>query len=181
MVRVRGQIDAPLLDVGAVKEDYWERKEILLPSLSRLFKPKGWKRFFYKQQAPKIVLKRLTQTDWDEIENKNYALRAETTDEAVELTPLINKHMAGRDLTTDELRRIDAFGIKMRPLNYTMLQCIIDEPKMNYDEVSMMMEVLDDYDAETMLGYVSLMTSEKASVMKRVFDKRMQEAEMITQ
>ena len=70
MVSVRGQLDAPLLDVGAVREDYWERKEILLPSLSRLFKPKGWRRWFYKEQAPKIVIKRLTQSDWEEIENK---------------------------------------------------------------------------------------------------------------
>ena len=43
------------------------------------------------------------------------------------------------------------------------------------------MEILDDYDTDTLLSYVSLMTSEKAVVMKRIFDKRMQEAEMITQ
>ena len=44
-----------------------------------------------------------------------------------------------------------------------------------------MMDILDDYDVETLLSYVSLMTSEKASVMKRVYDKRMKEAEMISQ
>jgi hypothetical protein len=181
MVRVRGQLDAPLLDVGAVREDYWERKEILLPSLSRLFEPKGWRKYFYKTQAPKIVLKRLTQSDWDEIEDKNYALRAETNDEAEKLMPLINKHIAGQDLTKEELRKIDAFGVKMRPMNYSMLQHIICEPKMSYEDVAMMMDILDDYDAETLLSYVSLMTSEKASVMKRVYDKRMQEAEMISQ
>ena len=181
MVRVTGQLDAPLLDIGAVKEDYWERKEILLPSLSRLFEPKGWRRFFYKQQAPKIVIRRLTQSDWDEIEDKNYALRAETNDEAEALMPLINKHVAGQELTKEELRKINDFGVKMRPLNYTMLQHIIEEPKMNYAEVSMMMEILDDYDCDTLLSYVSLMTSEKASVMKRIFDKRVKEAEIITQ
>ncbi len=181
MVRVRGQLDAPLLDIEAVTEDYWERKEILLPSLSRLFKPKGWRRFFYKQQAPKIVLKRLTQSDWDQIEDKNYALRAETNDEAEKLMPLINKHVAGKNLSKEELRKIDNFGVKMRPMTYSMLQEIIEEPKMNYEQVSMMMEILDDYDTDTLLSYVSLMTSEKASVMKRVYDKRMREAEIITQ
>ena len=181
MARVRGQLDAPLLDVGAVREDYWERKEILLPSLSRLFKPKGWKRFFYKTQAPKIVIKRLTQSDWDEIENKNFALRGEMEDEAQRLAPIIQKFNAGRDLSTNESRELEEYGITMRPVTYNMLQLIIDEPKMSFDEVTMMMEILDDYDTETLLSYVSMMTSEKASVMKRIYDKRMQEAEMISQ
>ena len=181
MVSIRGQLDAPLLDVGAVKEDYWERKEILLPSLSRLFKPKGWRRFFYKQQAPKIVLKRLTQSDWQEIESKNFALQAELESEAQRFTPLINKYVAGIEISDKELQEIDAFSVRMRPMNYTMLQFIIDEPKMSYDDVVMMMEVLDDFDVDTLLSYVSLMTSEKAAVMKRIYDKRMKEAEMITQ
>ena len=181
MVRVRGQLDAPLLDIGAVKEDYWERKEILLPSLSRLFKPKGWRRFFYKEQAPKIVIRRLTQSDWSEIEGKHLALQAELEGDAKRYAPIINKYIAGVEITDKELKEIDEFSIKMRPMNYTMLQHIIDEPKMSYDDVVMMMEILDDYDTDTLLSYVSLMTSEKAVVMKRIFDKRMQEAEMITQ
>jgi hypothetical protein len=181
MVRVTGQLDAPLLDIGAVTEDYWERKEILLPSLSRLFKPKGWRRFFYKTQAPKVVLKRLTQSDWDEIEDKNFALKAKVEDDARKLTPIIQKFNAGKELTQSETRKLEKYGISMRPVTYSMLQFIIEEPKMSYDEVTMMMEILDDYDTETLLSYVSLMTSEKASVMKRIYDKRMQEAEMIRQ
>jgi len=181
MVRVTGQLDAPLLDVGAVKEDYWERKEILLPSLSRLFKPKGWRRFFYKQQAPKIVIRRLTQSDWQEIENRNFALRADMEEDATKFAPIIQKFNMGKELTQTESQRLGEYGVRMRPITYSMLQSIIDEPKMSFDEVTMMMEVLDDYDAETLLSYVSLMTSEKAAVMKRIYDKRMQEAEMITQ
>jgi hypothetical protein len=181
MVRVRGQLDAPLLDVGAVREDYWERKEILLPSLSRLFKPKGWRRWFYKEQAPKIVIKRLTQSDWEEIENKNFALRAEMEDEAQRLAPIIQKFNAGRNLSTSESRELEEYGITMRPVTYNMLQLIIDEPKMSFDDVKYMMEILDDYDTETLLSYVSMMTSEKANVMKRIYDKRMREAEMISQ
>jgi len=181
MVRVRGQLDAPLLDVGAVREDYWERKEILLPSLARLYKPKGWRRFFYKEQAPKIVIKRLTQSDWEEIENKNFALRGEMEDEAQRLAPIIQKFNAGRDLSKSESRELEEYGITMRPVTYNMLQLIIDEPKMSFDDVKYMMEILDDYDTDTLLSYVSMMTSEKANVMKRIYDKRMREAEMISQ
>jgi hypothetical protein len=181
MVRVTGQLDAPLLDVGAVTEDYWERKEILLPSLSRLFKPKGWRRFFYKEQAPKIILKRLTQSDWQEIEGKHLALQSQLEQDAQKYTPIINKYIAGVKISDKELKEIDEFSIKMRPMNYTMLQHIIAEPNMSYDDVVMMMEILDDYDTDTLLSYVSIMNTEKAAVMKRVFDKRMQESEMITQ
>ena len=61
------------------------------------------------------------------------------------------------------------------------IQFIIDEPKMSYEDVKYMMEILDDFDTDTLLSYVSIMTSEKASVMKRIYDKRMQESEMISQ
>ena len=179
MVRVRGQIDAPLLDIGAVKEDYWERKEILLPSLSRLFKPKGWRRFFYKTQAPKIVLKRLTSTDWEKIDEKTQAFKIQVENEVKKHTPIIQKYSAGKKLSDKEYRSVNKFGVKMRPMTYTMLQFIIDEPKMSYDEVSMMMEVLDDFDCDTLLSYVSIMTSEKASVMKRIYEKRMEEGMII--
>jgi len=181
MVRVRGQLDAPLLDVGAVKEDYWERKEILLPSLSRLFKPKGWRRFFYKTQAPKIVLKRLTQSDWQKIEDKNYALQVELEKDAPKFAPMLNKYINNQELTKAEYKELDEYSVKMRPMNYTMLQFIIDKPKMSYEEVSIMMEILDANDIDTLLGYVSIMTSEKAMVAKHIFDKKMKEAEMISQ
>ena len=181
MVRVRGQLDAPLLDIEAVTEDYWERKEILLPSLSRLFKPKGWRRFFYKEQAPKIVLKRLTQSDWDKIDERSHLLNSELGEQAQEYTPIVQKYSAGKKLTAEEYNAINEWGIKMRPITYMMLQHIIEQPEMDYEQVTMMMEILDDYDKDTLLSYVSLMTSEKASVMKRVYEKRMKEAEMIRQ
>ena len=108
-------------------------------------------------------------------------MRAEINEESLSLTPLINQYAAGKELSDSDLQKINNLGIKMRPITYTMLQTIIEEPKMSYDEVTMMMEILDDVDCDTLLSYVSLMTSEKASVMKRIYDKRMQEAEIITQ
>ena len=179
MVRVRGQLDAPLLDVKAVTEDYWERKEILLPSLSRLFKPKGWRRWFYKEQAPKIVLKRLTQSDWDKIDERSQLLNSELGEQAHEYAPIIQKYSSGKKLTPEEYKSVNEWGIKMRPITYMMLQHIIEQPEMDYEQVSMMMEILDDYDKDTLLGYVSLMISEKATIMKKVYEKRAKEAEMI--
>ena len=52
MVRVRGQLDAPLVNMEAMQQEYWERQEVVLPSLTKLHKPKGWRRWFYKTQAP---------------------------------------------------------------------------------------------------------------------------------
>jgi len=39
MVKVRGQIDAPLVDIANVRQEYWQRKEVRLPSISK-FMPK---------------------------------------------------------------------------------------------------------------------------------------------
>ena len=181
MVKVRGQLDAPLLDVRAVKEDYWERKEILLPSLSRLYKPKGWRRWFYKTQAPKIVLKRLTQTDWDEIDNKNFILQGELAEEAERCKPLLNRFANGDILNESESQKLNEYANKTRPMAYNMLQHIIAEPKMSYEDIAMMMDVIDQNDTDTLLSYVSIMTSEKARAMKLIYDKRIREAEMISQ
>ena len=80
-----------------------------------------------------------------------------------------------------EYNRLDEFSVKMRPMNYTMLQFIIDEPKMSFDDVKYMMEILDTNDIDTLLSYVSIMTSEKALVAKHIFDKRTKEAGMVIQ
>ena len=45
MVSVRGQLDAPLLDIGQVEKEYWDRKVVHLHSLAKFNKPKGWKKF----------------------------------------------------------------------------------------------------------------------------------------
>ena len=181
MVRVTGQLDAPLLDVGAVKEDYWERKEILLPSLSRLFKPKGWRRFFYKTQAPKIVLQRLTDEDWHKIQSEFHNLNQELLKIKPKMTEVAAKAIAGEMLTQDEMIFINDADNRVKPIAFTMLTKMIIEPKMNYDDVAIMMDVIDQNDTDTLLSYVSIMTSEKARAMKLIYDKRMKESEMITQ
>jgi len=171
MVNVKGQIDAPVLDVGTVAEDYWERKEILLPSLSRLYEPKGWRKYFYKTQSPKIILKRLTQSDWEKIDNKNAHLIAQMSSEQKKIQPLVNKYLNGKSLTDKQSLQLHDYSVRMRPVTYNMLRYIIDEPKMSFDEITMMMEIIDQIDSSTLLSYVSLMTSEKANVMKHIYLK----------
>jgi|TARA_R100000995_G_C3482764_1_gene125075 hypothetical protein len=175
MARVKGQLDAPVLDIGTVREDYWERKEILLPSLARLYEPKGWRKWFYKTQSPKIVLKRLTQSDWEEIDNKNAHLMAELGSEQATIKPLMEKYLNGKDLTDKESIALHDYSKRMRPVTYNMLQHIIDEPVMSYEEVNMMMEIIDQVDSTTLMSYVSLMTSEKANVMKHLYAKQQEE------
>jgi len=164
MVRVRGQIDAPLVNMEAMQQEYWERQEVTLPSLAKLHKPKGWRRFFYKEQAPKIVLQRLPDEDWHKIQAQIAA-----------------KALEGKPLTQDERIFINDADNKARPITYTMLSKMIIEPKMNYEDVVLMFEFLDDFDENTLLAFVNQMTSEKASVMNVVMKERSDELKMLNE
>ena len=57
---------------------------------------------------------------------------------------------------------------------------MIIEPKMNYDDVVLMFEFLDDYDENTLIAFVNQMTSEKASVMNQVMKERTAELNDLT-
>ena len=41
MVSTTGQLDAPLVDIGLIQREYWERKTVELPSLAKFQKEKG--------------------------------------------------------------------------------------------------------------------------------------------
>ena len=58
------------------------------------------------------------------------------------------------------------------PIYKGMLEVMIEEPEMNYSDVSAMIDVLDDYDRNTLMAYVNLLTSQKAEAAKRVLDQR---------
>ena len=74
MVRVRGQLDAPLVDIETVKHEYWNRKTVYLPSLAKFQKPKGWLSYFKKTHTPVCVIRRLTDEEWRQIDEKFYAI-----------------------------------------------------------------------------------------------------------
>jgi len=177
MVSVKGQLeDSPLLDVGAVKKEYWQRKEVLLPSLAKLMpkKKKGW---FgrSKPQTPKIIIRRLTEEEWREIDERFYDQKAELIKNKNALRLLGDKMLEGKSLTKDEYTVINAAQSKAMPIYKGMLEVMIEEPEMNYSDVSAMIDVLDDYDRNTLMAYVNLLTSQKAEAAKRVLDQRNEE------
>ncbi len=174
MVSVKGQLeDSPLLDVGAVKKEYWQRKEVLLPSLAKLMpkKKKGW---FgrSKPQTPKIIIRRLTEEEWREIDERFYDQKAELIKNKNALSHLGNKMAEGKSLSKQEYTVINAAQSKAMPIYKGMLEVMIEEPEMNYSDVSAMIDVLDDYDRNTLMAYVNLLTSQKAEAAKRVLDQR---------
>ena len=173
MVSVKGQLeDSPLLDVGAVKKEYWQRKEVLLPSLAKLMpKKKGW---FgrSKQETPKIVIRRLNEEEWREIDERFYDQKAELIKNKNALSHLGNKMADGKSLSKQEYIVINAAQSKAMPIYKGMLEVMIEEPEMNYSDVSAMIDILDDYDRNTLMAYVNLLTSQKAEAAKRVLDQR---------
>jgi deoxyhypusine synthase len=180
MVRVKGQLaDSPLLDIGAVKQEYWQRKEVLLPSLAKLMpKKKGW---FgrSKDQAPKIVIRRLTEQEWRDIDERFYDHKVELVKNKAALTNLTQKLLDKKTLSKDEYSVINAAQTKAMPIYKGMLEVMIEEPQMTYTDVSAMMDILDDYDRNTLTAYVNLLTSQKAESAKRILDERNQELDQI--
>ena len=103
MVRVRGQLDAPLVNMEAMQQEYWERQEVVLPSLTKLHKPKGWRRWFYKTQAPKVVLQRLPDEDWHKIQAQFHDLQGELLKDQPKTRQIADKALKGEPLTQDEV------------------------------------------------------------------------------
>ena len=178
MVSVKGQLDASILDVSAVRKEYWERKEVLLPSLAKLMpKKKSWFGFpFYRKRSqhetPKIIIRRLTEEEWRGIDEKFYNEKAELLKNKKVLGSLANRVMNGEKLTKEEYQIVNAGQSKAMPIYKGMLEVMIEQPKMNYEDVSAMFDILDDYDRNTLMSYVNLLTSQKAEAAKRVLEDR---------
>ena len=102
MVSTTGQLDAPLVDIGAVQREYWERKTVELPSLAKFQKPKGWRGWFKKAHTPVCVIRRLNNTEWDTINEKFLDLRTELAKDSVLLQNLMGKMMDGKVLNKEE-------------------------------------------------------------------------------
>jgi hypothetical protein len=172
MVRVTGQLDAPLVDMGVMQQEYWERQEVTLPSLAKLHKPKGWRRFFYKAQTPKIVLKRIPTEDWERINNEHYNVKKELAKDMPAVRKITKKIEEFKELTNKEQAFMIDMDERTKPILYSMLAHMIIEPKMDYEDVILMFEFLDDFDSKTLLAIVNTMTAERASVANAVARER---------
>tara|TARA_R100000005_G_scaffold15574_1_gene6478 strand:+ start:417 stop:992 length:576 start_codon:yes stop_codon:yes gene_type:complete len=177
MVKVRGQINQPIVDIAQVQEEYWERRTFELPSLAHLHKPTGWRRYlpWKKEQTPVVILRRLTTEEWMEFEDRFYNLKTELVKEAPTYRAVINKMMEGKSLSENEQATLAMANKKSLPMYIAMLEKMLDEPKLNYDEVSILVSSLDDYDRSTLMAQVNSITSQKMSVANKVNQERVAE------
>ena len=103
MVSVKGQLDAPLLDIGQVEKEYWERKTVILHSLKNFNKPTGWRKYVMKAKSPKIVIKRLSTEDWQQIDDKFFDLKEELANDGKMLRNITDRMVRDSEtITKDE-------------------------------------------------------------------------------
>ena len=176
MVSTRGQINRPLVDIGAVQREYWERKTIELPSLAKFQKQKRtWKNWFVGNPSPVLVIRRLKSAEWDEINEKFLDLRTELAKDSIILQNIMAKIMDAEEITQEEKKIIAHAQAKAMPIYYGMLEVMIEEPKMEYAEIVALLDVCDQNDRDNLMAQVNTLTSEKMSVAQAIADERMSE------
>ena len=177
MVKVRGQINQPIVDIAQVQEEYWERKTFELPSLAHLHKPTGWRKYLTNQkgQTPVVILKRLSAEEWEEYNERFYNLKAELVKEAPTYRAVVNKMMEGKKLDKKEQASLAVANRKSLPMYIAMLEKMMVEPDLDYDQVHMLLNSLDDYDKNTLMAEVNTMTSQKMSVANKISQERVAE------
>ena len=176
MVSTRGQINRPLVDMGAVQREYWERKTIELPSLAKFQKQKRtWKNWFVGNPSPVLVIRRLKSAEWDEINEKFLDLRTELAKDSIILQNIVAKIMDAEEITQEEKKIIAHAQAKAMPIYYGMLEVMIEEPKMEYAEIVALLDVCDQNDRDNLMAQVNTLTSEKMSVAQAIADERMSE------
>jgi len=179
MVSTRGQINRPLVDIGLVQREYWERKTIELPSLTKYQEEKkSWKKpstWFKKTHTPVCVIRRLSNTEWDGINEKFLDLRTDLAKDAVLLNNIMSRMMASEEITQEEKKIVAVAQAKAMPIYIGMLEVMIEEPKMEYVDVAAMLDVCDQNDKDNLMAQVNTLTSEKMSVAQAIANERMSE------
>jgi len=176
MVKVKGQIDTPLIDMSHIREEYWQRKEVYLPSVAKFMpKKKVWFGLREVEQKPMIVLRRLSEEEWRSINERFWKTKENMAKDLPMLRKLYDKNAKGLTLSAKEMRVLNSAQNKSMPIYVAMLELMIEEPKMNYKDVTLLVDALDDYDRETLISYVNTLTSEKASIAQKINQERIEE------
>ena len=177
MVKVRGQIDQPIVDIAQVQEEYWERKTFELPSLAHLHKPTGWRKYlpWAKTQTPIVVLRRMTTEEWVEFEERFYNLKADLIKDMPNYRKIIDKMMKGKKLTKQESATIAVANKRSYPMYVAMLEKMMVEPDLSYDQVKILLDSIDDYDRNTLMAQVNSVTSQKMAVPQKINQERLEE------
>jgi len=181
MVKVRGQMNQPIVDIAQVQEEYWERRTFELPSLAHLHKPTGWRKYlpWKKEQTPIVILRRLSTEEWVEYEDRFYNLKTELVKEAPTYRKVMDKMMLGKKLTKKEQATMAVANKKSLPMYIAMLEKMMIEPDLNYDQVHMLLDSLDDYDRNTLMAQVNTMTSQRMTVAHKVSQERVAEMDKL--
>jgi len=176
MVKVRGQIDTPLIDMSHIREEYWQRKEVFLPSIAKFMpKKKVWFGLREVEQKPMIVLRRLSEEEWRSINERFWKTKEKMAKDLPLLRKLYDKNAKGLTLKSKEVKVLNNAQNQSMPIYTAMLELMIEEPKLNFDDVRLLIDALDDYDRETLLSYVNTLTSEKASIAHKINQERLEE------
>ena len=81
----------------------------------------------------------------------------------------------GLILKKEEMKIINHSQTKAMPIYTAMLELMIEEPKMSFEEVRLLIDAVDEYDRETLMAYVNTLTSEKAIVAQQINQERTEE------
>jgi|TARA_Y100000310_G_scaffold44645_1_gene41679 hypothetical protein len=177
MVKVRGQIDQPIVDIAQVQEEYWERRTFELPSLAHMHEPKGWKKYlpWQKTQTPVVILRRLTLENWAEFDERFYNLKADLARDMPTYRKIVEKVTKVDKLTDAESVTLAEANKKALPIYIAMLEKMIEKPDLSYDQVKILLDTLDEYDRNTLLGQVNILTSQRMTVANKIGKERMAE------
>ena len=183
MVKVRGQMNQPIVDIAQVQEEYWERKTFELPSLAHLHKPTGWRKYlpWQRTQTPIVILRRMTTEEWVEFEERFYNLKADLVKDMPGYKKIINKMMKGKKLTKEEAATISVANKRSLPMYIAMLEKMMVEPDLSYDQVKILLDSIDDYDRNTLMAQVNSVTSQKMSVAQKINQERLAEMDRMHQ
>ena len=181
MVKVRGQMDQPIVDIAQVQEEYWERRTFELPSLAHLHKPTGWRKYlpWQKTQTPIVVLRRLKADDWAEFDERFYNLKADLARDMPSYRKIAEKMLSVEELTKEESVTLTEANKRAMPMYIGMLEKMIEKPDLSYDEIKILLDTLDEYDRNTLLGQVNTLTSQRMSVANKIGQERMAEVKQI--
>jgi len=184
MVSVHGQMSEPLVDLASVRQEYWNRKTVELPSLAQYNKQKGWRRWFWNQEAPVLVLRRLSEEEWSEINAKFHDIKIELAKEIDMLRHLVDKMMQGELMTEDEMKVLHAAKVKAMPIYIGMLEMMIEKPEVDYEGARLLLDACDQRDKDTLMAFVDMLSSEKMKVAQAIYNEQLQdikktEAEML--
>ena len=123
----------------------------------------------------------MSTEEWVEYEDRFYNLKTELVKEAPTYRKVVNKMMEGKKLNKNEQATMAMANKKSLPMYIAMLEKMMIEPDLNYDQVKILLDSLDDYDRDTLMAQVNSVTSQKMSVAQKINQERLAEMDKMHQ